>query len=68
MVQHEHKLGLDALAAHGSARALTELDHISRKMKFKSLKNGAAQRVAELPTVSGSIENSWPTGSFLISI
>ena len=42
------QLGLDALAAHGSARALTELDHISRKMKFKSLKNGAAQRVAEL--------------------
>ncbi|WP_179276268.1 DUF4132 domain-containing protein [Rhodococcus sp. 06-235-1A] len=42
------QLGLDALAAHGSARALTELDYISRKMKFKSLRNGAKQRVAEL--------------------
>ncbi|MDV6232242.1 MULTISPECIES: DUF4132 domain-containing protein [Rhodococcus] len=42
------QLGLDALAAHGSTRALTELDHISRKMKFKSLKNGAKERVAEL--------------------
>ena len=42
------QLGLDALAAHGSTRALTELDHISRKMKFKSLKNGAKERVAEV--------------------
>ncbi|OZD40498.1 hypothetical protein CH252_28925 [Rhodococcus sp. 06-1477-1B] len=42
------QLGLDALAAHGSTRALTELDHISRKMKFKSLKVGAQQRVAEV--------------------
>ncbi|TQF65430.1 DUF4132 domain-containing protein [Rhodococcus spelaei] len=42
------QLGLDALAAHGSARALTELDRMSRKMKFKSLKNGAAERVAEV--------------------
>jgi len=42
------QLGLDALAAHGSARALTELDRISRKMKFKSLKNGATERVAEV--------------------
>ena len=42
------QLGLDALAAHGSTRALTELDHISRKMKFKSLKIGAQQRVAEV--------------------
>lgn len=42
------QLGLDALAAHGSARALTELDRISRKMKFKSLRSGAAERVAEV--------------------
>ncbi|MGW0044583.1 DUF4132 domain-containing protein [Rhodococcus sp. NPDC003348] len=42
------QLGLDALAARGSARALTELDRISRKMKFKSLKNGARQRVADV--------------------
>ncbi len=42
------QLGLDALAAHGSARALTQLDYISRKMKFKSLKIGAAHRVSEV--------------------
>ncbi|MDH6678756.1 hypothetical protein M2284_002969 [Rhodococcus sp. LBL1] len=42
------QLGLDALAANGSARALTELDRISRKMKFKSLKSGAAERVEEV--------------------
>ncbi|WP_188547502.1 DUF4132 domain-containing protein [Rhodococcoides trifolii] len=42
------QLGLDALAALGSSRALTELDHIARNMKFKSLKSGAAQRVAEV--------------------
>lgn len=42
------QLGLDALAARGSARALTELDRISRKMRFKSLKTGAAQRVTEV--------------------
>ncbi|MFC9789570.1 DUF4132 domain-containing protein [Rhodococcus sp. NPDC127528] len=42
------QLGLDALAAHGSARALTELDRISRTMKFKSLKSGAAERVADV--------------------
>ncbi|WP_305095092.1 DUF4132 domain-containing protein [Prescottella sp. R16] len=42
------QLGLDALAAHGSPRALTELDRLSRKVKFKSLRNGAADRVAEV--------------------
>ncbi|CAM2880890.1 DUF4132 domain-containing protein [Prescottella defluvii] len=42
------QLGLDALAAHGSARALTELDRLSRRMKFKSLKTGAEERVAEV--------------------
>lgn len=42
------QVGLDALAAHGSARALTELDRMSRTMKFKSLKTGAAERVAEV--------------------
>lgn len=40
--------GLDALAAIGSSRSLTELHDMSRRMKFKSLKNGAAQRVTEV--------------------
>ena len=40
--------GLDALSAIGSSRSLTELHDMSRRMKFKSLKNGAAQRVTEV--------------------
>ncbi|MGC0364520.1 hypothetical protein ABH922_002504 [Rhodococcus sp. 27YEA15] len=47
------QLGLDALAASGSARALTELDHISRKVKFASLRNGARQRVTEIADTLG---------------
>ncbi|MBJ7287507.1 DUF4132 domain-containing protein [Williamsia sp.] len=40
------QLGLDALAAIGTTAALAELSDMSRRMKFKSVKAGAAERVA----------------------
>jgi hypothetical protein len=47
------QLGLDALAAIGTSRALTELSDMARKMKFKSLKTGAARRVDEVASSLG---------------